>query len=89
MLQKLAKRFDTLLSEPQYGIGKQMENVLLLIANIYNFKVCQVLFKSNIYNCKLSTVVISLVAVNKIKKYKTFKTDFNENYYFLDVFQDF
>ncbi|XP_059152514.1 nucleolar MIF4G domain-containing protein 1-like [Physella acuta] len=46
VLQKLAKKFDTLLSEPQYGMGKQMENVLLLIANIYNFKVihCKLMF---------------------------------------------
>lgn len=39
MLQKLAKRFDDLLCEPEYGVGKLMENTLLLIANIYNFKV--------------------------------------------------
>uniref|UniRef100_A0A2C9LFQ9 MI domain-containing protein n=1 Tax=Biomphalaria glabrata TaxID=6526 RepID=A0A2C9LFQ9_BIOGL len=37
-IQKLAKKFDDLLREPDYGHGKLMENVLLLIANLYNFK---------------------------------------------------
>ncbi|CAL1535331.1 unnamed protein product [Lymnaea stagnalis] len=45
-IQKLANKFDTLLCEPEYGNGKLMENVLLLIANIYNFKVihCKLIF---------------------------------------------
>lgn len=39
MLQKFVKKFADLLLESDYGVGKLMENALLLIANIYNFKV--------------------------------------------------
>ncbi|CAG5131202.1 unnamed protein product [Candidula unifasciata] len=39
VLQKLIRKFADLLLESDYGAGKLMENTLLLIANIYNFKV--------------------------------------------------
>ncbi|KAH9503295.1 Nucleolar MIF4G domain-containing protein 1 [Bulinus truncatus] len=45
-IQKLAKKFDDLLHEPDYGRGKIMENVLLLMANLFNFKLfhCKLIF---------------------------------------------
>ncbi|BFZ01306.1 hypothetical protein BsWGS_04345 [Bradybaena similaris] len=39
VLQKFVKKFADLLLESDYGVGKLMENTLLLIANIYNFKI--------------------------------------------------
>ena len=38
-IQTAVKKFDELLMESMYGSGKLMENVLLVIANVYNFKV--------------------------------------------------
>ncbi|GFO25848.1 nucleolar mif4g domain-containing protein 1-like, partial [Plakobranchus ocellatus] len=37
-LQDMVKQFDKNLLESEYGMGKTMENVILLISNIYNFK---------------------------------------------------
>ena len=38
-LQQFVKSFDSLLMEASYGPGKQIDNVLILIAHLYNFKV--------------------------------------------------
>ena len=38
-LQEMGKQFEKLFLEPDYGSGKRMENILLIISNIYNFKV--------------------------------------------------
>ncbi|XP_053374395.1 nucleolar MIF4G domain-containing protein 1 homolog [Mercenaria mercenaria] len=38
-LQHFAKRLHMLLMEPEYGQGKVMDNVVVLIAHLYNFKV--------------------------------------------------
>ncbi|RUS85831.1 hypothetical protein EGW08_006383, partial [Elysia chlorotica] len=37
-LQEMGKQFEKLSLEQDYGKGKSMENVLLIISNIYNFK---------------------------------------------------
>ncbi|GFS07541.1 nucleolar MIF4G domain-containing protein 1-like [Elysia marginata] len=37
-LQEMGKQFEKLFLESDYGRGKSMENVLLIISNIYNFK---------------------------------------------------
>ncbi|KAL4222707.1 Nucleolar MIF4G domain-containing protein 1 [Mactra antiquata] len=38
-LEDLARRFGLLLKQKEYGAGKQMDNVVVLIAHLYNFKV--------------------------------------------------
>ena len=35
----MGKQFEKLFLETEYGRGKSMENVLLIISNVYNFKV--------------------------------------------------
>ncbi|KAK3766031.1 hypothetical protein RRG08_002272 [Elysia crispata] len=37
-LQEMGKQFEKLFLETEYGRGKSMENVLLIISNVYNFK---------------------------------------------------
>ncbi|XP_012946458.1 nucleolar MIF4G domain-containing protein 1 homolog isoform X1 [Aplysia californica] len=37
-IQTVVKKFDELLQEVDYGAGKLLDNVLLIIASIYNFK---------------------------------------------------
>ena len=43
-LQEMGKQFEKLFLEPDYGSGKRMENILLIISNIYNFKVSCFIF---------------------------------------------
>lgn len=38
-LQQFVKKFDCLCHEESYGKGKEIDNVLILLAHLYNFKV--------------------------------------------------
>ena len=38
-LQHLVLKFDSLYESKSYGMGKEMDNIIVLLSHLYNFKV--------------------------------------------------
>ena len=64
LVQKLAQKLDTFLSEsPNYGRGKECDCVLLLIGHLYTFKVFKSNTQHNMYSVRVCVCLCVCVSV--------------------------